>query len=127
MRFHIGVGVPVVGGSLVDQFDESHAAFSQAAGHDALPGEALGASALQAVELKRGVGLLRKVEDLGHFALHAVGGFEGTDASCKGRVGLARQLMFSIQAGEQAELQVFDWLGGRAAREIRNRVRAGGD
>ncbi len=35
-----------------------------------------GAAALEPVERERGVGLARKIERVGHFRLHAEGGFE---------------------------------------------------
>src|SRR5689334_21879919 len=47
---HIPVSIPVVGSARVDQLDEADAAFGEAAGDQALPGEALVAAARQAVE-----------------------------------------------------------------------------
>src|SRR5262245_31904551 len=50
---HVAVRVPIIAGAVVDDFDEAHAALSEPPGDEALPAEALGVGALQAVELER--------------------------------------------------------------------------
>src|SRR5579884_3952511 len=50
---HVGVGVPIVVGAAVDQFDEADAALGKAAGDQTLPAEARGVPALNAIQLKR--------------------------------------------------------------------------
>ena len=61
---HVAVRVPVVRRAGVDQLDEADATLGQTPGDQALPAKAGIPAALQAVELERGVGLLRQVERL---------------------------------------------------------------
>src|SRR5262245_21557045 len=46
----VGMGVPVAGRAGVDQLNEADAALGEAAGDQALPGEALRVTAIEAVE-----------------------------------------------------------------------------
>ena len=73
MSRHVGVGVPVVGGTYVDQFDEADAAFRQPPGDETLPCEARVGAALEAVKLQGFIGFLRQIERLRRLLLHPVG------------------------------------------------------
>ena len=59
VRTQIAVGVPVVAGAGVDQFDDAHAAFGHAPGHHALPAEALVVAAFEAVLAEGGRRFIR--------------------------------------------------------------------
>ena len=58
VRFHVGMRVPIIVRADIDQFDETHAAFSHAPRDETLPGKTFRAAAFQTVELERRVGFL---------------------------------------------------------------------
>src|SRR5262245_17653556 len=117
--------IPIVGGAGIDQLDEADAALGHAAGDEALPGEAGGFVAIEAVEVERGIGLLREIEDVGHGLLHAEGGFEGFDSAGEEGVALAVLLMTTVEAGKEVELHLLDLIAGRAAAKVLHRFVAG--
>ena len=81
------VVVPVLGVAAAgDDLHEAHAALDQPARDQAARAEAARDLLVQAVELPRGLGLLRDVDRLGRGGLHAIGQLVGGDA----RVELAR-------------------------------------
>ncbi len=111
---HVIMRIPIVVGAGVDELDEAHAALDEAAGDEALPAEAFGAAALEAVKVEGGVGFFGEIEDVGHGLLHAEGGFEGLDACGEGGIGGAGLLVDAVELVEEAELE-FLHLAGLAA------------
>src|SRR5579871_5908152 len=59
---HVGVGVPIVVGTAVDQLDEADAALGEAAGDQTLPAEARRVPARNAIQLKCFIRLARNLE-----------------------------------------------------------------
>ena len=123
---HVAVRIPVAGRAGVDEFDKAHAAFHEPARGETLPAEAGGLAALQAVarEGRRILGL--EIERVGHGHLHAERGLERTQARGEQRVGIARDEVGFIQRLQRGELERLA-TGGRARRDVGDRLRAGHD
>ena len=113
---HVAVGVPVVRRSRIDQFDEAHAALDQPPGHQALPGEARRAAALQGrrAPASRRVSVERSNAS-GASACMPKAVSNDSDPGGQGRVAVVAARGAAVQLGQGVQLALLQASGRRAA------------
>ena len=97
----IAVSVPF---AVAVDLHEPHAAFDQPPGQQALRAVRLGFRAIQAVHPLRRRGLLREIDQLGGFGLHAIRQLERLDAPEQFRFAGMRPQMLGVESCQQIEL-----------------------
>ena len=96
------------------ELDETHAAFRESAGHEAVAGEGAGLFSLLPVELIGGIGFIFQIEQIRHGSLHAKGHFVLGDARFDFRIAflLQRQAVHLPKAIEHGAATVARHAGG---------------
>ena len=102
LNLELGVQIAVLVPAGVHHLNKAHAAFGEAAGHEAIVGVTALAADFGAVGGERGRGLFRKISEFGDAGLHLIGHLILCDA--RGDLGVAEVRAFDfVELGEVVE------------------------